>query len=72
MTITLYKAVPMEGITIWWKRPLVAMEEISLDWRDQASGALQDVWKEAHEQFREKRREMNRAHNTDSKEIDEA
>jgi hypothetical protein len=59
MTITLYKAVPMEGITIWWKRPLAEMEEISLDWRDQTSGAFQDAWKEAHEKFREKRRESN-------------
>jgi hypothetical protein len=57
MTIALHKATPMEGMAIWWKRPLVDMEEISMDWRVETSGGFQQAWKEAHEKFMEKKQD---------------
>jgi hypothetical protein len=51
MFVTLHKATQMAGVTLWWKRPLSEMKEISLEWRDQASTSFQNVWNEAHDQF---------------------
>lgn len=51
MTITFYKATPMSGVTIWWKRPLEGMLEISLDWREEESKRFQNAWREAHAKF---------------------
>ena len=57
MAITLYKATPMAGVTLWWKRPLAEMEEISMDWREQTtSSGFQNVWNEAHAQFADQKR----------------
>ena len=60
--MTIFKAVPMEGVVIWWRRPLTIFEEISateanpnagIDGGDKAE-AFQNAWEEAHRQFREK------------------
>lgn len=51
LTIILSKAVPMEGVFVWWKRPLLQCPET--EWRNEtdASSSFQQAWKEAHEQF---------------------
>jgi hypothetical protein len=48
----LYKATPMEGLTLWWKRPLVDLEEIQLDWV-QKDNAFSQAWEQAHQTFLE-------------------
>ena len=59
MVITLNKASPMQGLTLWWKRPLAICQESKLEWRRQEQDggvdAFSAAWKEAHEQFRRKR-----------------
>jgi hypothetical protein len=55
---TLYKAVPMQGLTVWWKRPLMEVPEIEME--NEKPGASQEflqAWEEAHRMFREKKRE---------------
>lgn len=64
MVITLYKATPMHGVTVWWKRPLEQCPEVDLATvRGQPPGkketpeqqqSFQKVWKEAHAAFQEK------------------
>ena len=55
LCVTLYKAVPMEGVVVWWSRPLEGTDEITLDWRDTpATSKFQEAWDQAHQQFREK------------------
>jgi hypothetical protein len=60
-TINLPKAVPMQGVIIWWRRPLKQFEEIDTRQAnpDDASKAqaFQKSWDEAHRQFREKMQE---------------
>ena len=54
LTIVLYKAVPCEGLTLWWKRPFMQCPEIDLSaWRPTggSSQAFQHAWEEAHKQF---------------------
>jgi len=55
--LTLHKAVPMHGLFVWWKRPLLQFEEIILDDEECGrSGASKDFlqsWDEAHRLFRE-------------------
>jgi hypothetical protein len=56
--MTLYKAVPMQGLTVWWKRPLMEVPEIKME--NEKPGASQEflqAWEEAHRLFREKKRE---------------
>jgi hypothetical protein len=58
VSITMYKAVPMHGIFVWWKRPLLQFEEIALDdeqgaARSEASKEFSKCWDEAHRKFRE-------------------
>jgi len=31
LTITLHKAVPMQGLSVWWRRPLMGFPEVDLD-----------------------------------------
>lgn len=52
LTLTLYKATPMVGVFVWWKRPLVQCPEI--EWRSEtdANSSFQQAWEEAHEQFK--------------------
>ena len=54
LVFTLYKAVPMEGVFIWWKRPLTQCPEI--EWRSESdsssNAAFQEAWAEAHKQFK--------------------
>jgi hypothetical protein len=57
--VTLFKAMPMPGMTIWWTRPLEEMKElISLE--DHNHGSFQQAWKEAHEQFQERIQEKKK------------
>ena len=64
--LTLYKAVPMQGMFIWWKRPFLSVPEAEWDTtsstqqqqqQSERATALQDAWQEAHRLFQERRRQ---------------
>lgn len=55
LVVSLHKATPMAGLTLWWKRPLTKCPEIELDWRNKGNGAFAAAWKEAHQQFLDQR-----------------
>jgi hypothetical protein len=70
ISITLFKAVPMMGMSIWWKRPLISVPDLDHDVispGDRANSsntgntnngqAFAQAWEEAHRMFREKRRQ---------------
>ena len=63
LTLMLYKAVPMQGLFVWWKRPFLHFEEIELDasshQTSNASAEFTKAWEEAHRLFREKRASQN-------------
>ena len=57
--ITLLKAVPMEGVFIWWDQLVRDGPKINLDLIEGRSGkekegSFKDVWNEAHDLFRKK------------------
>ena len=57
--MTLYKAVPMEGMVVWWRRPLTQFPELEDHPNPNVAGhakvqAFQQAWDEAHSQFRDK------------------
>lgn len=55
IVVTLYKATPMSGMTLWWTRPLLAgIEEVVPLERDHESSSFQQAWNQAREQFKEK------------------
>lgn len=57
VVLILYKATPMAGMTLWWRRPLAIVDkEIELDWRkdDLNNNGFAKAWDEAHKLFREK------------------
>ena len=55
IAVNLLKAAPMDGVVVWWNRPLEGADEIAMDWRSgAASSNFQQAWDEAHRQFREK------------------
>lgn len=58
LVITVRKAVPMEGVVIWWKRPLTKFAEIDPTQANPGDASrakeFQNAWEEAHRQFREK------------------
>ena len=56
LCVTLYKATPMAGLAIWWKKLLQQEpQEIVFDWMDNTqTNAFQQAWETAHEQFRTK------------------
>jgi hypothetical protein len=57
LAITLYKAVPMQDLSIWWRRPLMSFDEIELGKdSNKTSKDFQNAWEEAHRLFREKKR----------------
>jgi hypothetical protein len=58
VTVTLYKAVPMQGLFIWWKHPLQEYPEIDIE-RSSNEGSQEflKAWEEAHEMFKAKKRE---------------
>lgn len=68
LIITLYKAVPMQGLSVWWRRPMMKFPELDLEQvKDQpttnhigTSGtSSQDFlksWEEAHKIFREEKK----------------
>lgn len=68
LMITLYKAVPMHGLSVWWRRPLMEFPELDLDQvkdkTTQTSGAtasqeFRKTWEEAHKIFREEKKKKN-------------
>jgi hypothetical protein len=59
LAVTFFKAVPMAGLVIWWRRPLMDFEEIEVVGSEKSSKNSQeflDAWKEAHNIFREKKK----------------
>eukprot|EP00980_Cylindrotheca_fusiformis_P022852 scaffold9846_cov122-Cylindrotheca_fusiformis.AAC.5 len=57
LAVTLYKAVPMQGLSLWWRRPLMCFDEIELKKEStQTSNEFLEAWDEAHRLFREKKR----------------
>lgn len=71
LMITLYKAVPMHGLSVWWRRPLMEFPELDLDQvkdtktTQTTSGAatasqeFRKTWEEAHKIFREEKKKKN-------------
>ena len=63
LVFTLYKAVPMHGMFVWWKRPLLSFPEVdmpaasssSTNNTSNTSQEFSQAWEEAHRLFREKR-----------------
>lgn len=59
LTITLYKAAPVQGVSIWWRRPFMEFDEIdditSDDASNRRSQSFQQAWEEAHKIFQERR-----------------
>jgi hypothetical protein len=59
VVLNMNKAVPMQGLFVWWKRPMMGFEEITLDdeevGRSSASKEFLKSWEDAHRQFREKK-----------------
>ena len=56
LTIVLYKATPMPGMFLWWKRPLTNCPERPLENDEeisQSSLAFQRAWNDAQQQFTE-------------------
>lgn len=62
--ITLYKAVPMQGVFIWWRRPLMNLPELlQVDGTTSSSSLTNNnqnetflkAWDEAHRMFRDKK-----------------
>ena len=56
MLITLYKATPMMGMALWWKRCLTSeTTDVTIVRRgnQQQQDAFQQAWRDAHEQFRQ-------------------
>ncbi|KAG7358326.1 hypothetical protein IV203_014914 [Nitzschia inconspicua] len=60
LLITMYKAVPMLGVFLWWKRPLMQFTEVDIEGDHKNTAASQEflsAWEEAHKMFREKRQQ---------------
>lgn len=63
LVFTLYKAVPMHGMFVWWRRPLLSFPEVdvpaasssSTNTTSNTSQEFSQAWEEAHRLFREKR-----------------
>lgn len=56
VAIALYKAVPMQGLSLWWRRPFMSFDEIELGKEStKTSNEFLEAWEEAHRLFREKR-----------------
>ena len=56
LCIILHKAVPMQGLSVWWRRPLMEFPEADLGEVRGEGGASKDflaAWEEAHKIFRE-------------------
>lgn len=69
LVVTLLKAVPMQGLTVWWRRPLTSFAEADLttirgDDKSKQQGAASkdflDAWEEAHKIFREGKQKKDR------------
>lgn len=57
--VSLHKAVPMMGVSVWWSQPLTHCSKIdinSIEGRRESDRKIQlkEVWDEAHKMFREK------------------
>lgn len=71
LVITLYKAVPMQGLTVWWRRPLTKFPEADLgEIRGEsnkgtpASKDFLGAWEQAHKIFREGKQKRAEDKNT--------
>jgi len=51
LVISLNKAMPMPGMTLWWTRPMIQFEEIQL--LETGNTSFQQAWDEAHAQFQQ-------------------
>ena len=68
LRITFQKALPMQGLTMWWDRPLLHFPKINLqtDIQGRNSSSIKDntkmkqVWDEAHTLFREKMKQKKK------------
>jgi hypothetical protein len=62
MVVTLLKATPMIGLTLWWKKPLQQCpDEINIDWTNNTdNNSFPKVWKQAHEQFKQNMQEKQK------------
>jgi hypothetical protein len=70
-SITLYKAVPMNGLFVWWKRPLMQFDlpvTVTAEQNDTHMGIsgpsneFLNAWEEAHRIFRETKRPQVTGH----------
>jgi hypothetical protein len=61
LQITLYKAVPMVGMFVWWRRPLMQYSEIE-SWMGDHNNyeEFRHAWEEAHKIFQQNRQQSNR------------
>ena len=59
LVITLHKAVPMQGLSVWWRRPLMEFPEVDMNAvrgesnQGNASKEFLEAWEQAHKIFRE-------------------
>lgn len=61
IAVSFFKAAPMDGVAVWWSRPLEGADDIDMEWRTGSTAAsnFQQAWEEAHKQFRQKMAEKN-------------
>lgn len=60
--ITLYKAVPMQGLFVWWRRPMMEFPEVDVVQDDRSVASSQQflqAWDEAHKIFQDKNKAKN-------------
>jgi hypothetical protein len=58
LVFSLRKAVPMQGMFVWWRRPLLSFPEVDVPAASSTNTTSQEfsnAWEEAHKLFREKR-----------------
>ncbi|CAJ1970066.1 unnamed protein product [Cylindrotheca closterium] len=56
LTITLFKASPIQDVSVWWQRPLMAFDEIEIETKsDSGPQSFQQAWEEAHKIFQQRR-----------------
>ncbi|KAL3933848.1 MAG: hypothetical protein SGBAC_010216, partial [Bacillariaceae sp.] len=63
LTITLNKAVPVQDVAVWWRRPLMELQEIDIGANETNKGSsqsFQQAWEEAHKVFKQRRQQPNK------------
>jgi hypothetical protein len=76
ISLILYKATPMMGLTIWWKKPFIQCNEETdiKSWKndgDMKGNEFHKVWQEAHTQFLAKHSKKKKDDNDNDIESDE-